>query len=477
MTAVPDQLKQAIEAAGQTQVLKFWDKLTDDEKAPLLKQLEAIEFDKVNEYFKRCMAPPSETDEKVKSDSRLKPVPKENTGSAITGDAESKKNWRTKGLQAVAAGEVAVLLLAGGQGTRLGSSAPKGCYDVGLPSKKSLFQIQAEKIRRVAKLAQDQAGLSEKPVIPWYVMTSGPTDAPTQEFFEMNNYFGIPKEQITFFQQGVLPCLDFEGKIMLESKGKVAVAPDGNGGLYKALTNNGIIADMEKKGVKHVHAYCVDNVLVKVADPGFLGFAIEQGVQCAAKVVPKRSPDESVGVVCMYDGKNQVIEYSEITETTANRTNEDGSLTFNAGNIANHYYSMDYLKKTCEEDVEKLVHHVAKKKIPYADEEGNTVKTTTPNGIKMELFIFDVFPMCEKFAIYECARNEEFSPLKNAPGSGSDCPETCRQDYLDACHRWLQAAGAEMSKTAEIEISPLTSYDGEGLDEYKGQKLNQEMIL
>ncbi|CRK18162.1 hypothetical protein BN1723_019396, partial [Verticillium longisporum] len=193
--------------------------------------------------------------------------------------------------------------MAGGQGTRLGSSAPKGCFNIDLPSNKSLFQIQAERIRKVQELAAAKAGASTPAVVPWYVMTSGPTRGPTQEFFEKNSYFGLDKANVVIFEQGVLPCISNEGKILLESKGRVAVAPDGNGGLYQALVVSNVLSDMGSRGIEHIHAYCVDNCLVKVADPVFIGFSAAKNVDIATKVVRKRAANESVGLILQKNGK------------------------------------------------------------------------------------------------------------------------------------------------------------------------------
>ena len=268
-----------------------------------------------------------------------------------------------------------------------------------------------------------------------------------------------------------------DGKVILETPSKVAVAPDGNGGLYAALRQplsvtdkkHTVLSDLKKRGVLYVHAYCVDNCLVKVADPVFLGYCIEKQADCAAKVVPKAYPTESVGVVARRGDKFSVVEYSEISPEQAERRDpKTGELAFRAGNIANHFYTTTFLNAV-ESFEDELAFHIARKKIPFVDEQGQTIKPSKPNGMKLEMFVFDVFPFTKRFAVLEVARNEEFSPLKNAPGTGSDDPETSRRDLLSQHRRFLQRAGASVADSVDIEISPLVSYAGEGLQSVKGK--------
>ncbi|EAU92554.1 UDP-N-acetylglucosamine diphosphorylase [Coprinopsis cinerea okayama7 len=472
-----DKLQQRYEEAGQAHLFKFWSKLTEQERSQLQAQLQALDIERVNRVFKKAVAAEAEiTDPSVQAQS-IGPLPKEASESVT--NAEKAREWRKIGLDAISRNEVGVLLMAGGQGTRLGSSAPKGCYDIGLPSHKSLFQYQAERLARLQEVAAQERG---KPtgsvVIPWYIMTSGPTRPDTEEFFKKNNYFGLDPKNVIFFEQGTLPCLTMEGKVILETPSRVAVAPDGNGGLYAATRsplssqdpNRTVLSDLSDRKILYVHAYCVDNCLVRVADPVFLGYSIAKQAECAAKVVPKTSPAESVGVVALRGGKFSVVEYSEISKEQAERRDpETGELAFRAGNIANHFYTTAFLKRV-QEFEDELAFHIARKKIPHTNlETGEFIKPSKPNGMKLELFVFDVFPFTERFSVLEVDRHEEFSPLKNAPGTGSDDPETSRRDLLAQHKRFLESAGAKVADGVEIEISPLVSYAGEGLESVKGK--------
>lgn len=462
-------LQEKYTRAGQGHVYNFYSKLSAEEQQSLDRQLSKLDPVEINDIAKLA-------GDYTESEGVIEPLPAQVVASMLDSDPADLESWRKQGLEAVANGQVAVLLLAGGQGTRLGSSAPKGCYNIGLPSNKSLFQLQAERIAKVARLAGEACGRSGCRV-PWYIMTSGPTRAPTEAFFKENNYFGLPSSDVIFFEQGVLPCLTKDGKIILESAGKVAVAPDGNGGVYKALYESGVLDDLKTRGIEHVHMYCVDNSLVKVADPSFIGFAAARKADVAVKVVRKRNAGESVGLIVSKDGAPGVIEYSEISKELAEAKDENDPslLKLRAANIVNHYYSTAFLLKTVDL-AKQLPYHVANKKIPYADEStGETVKPSSPNGIKLEQFVFDIFPQVslDKFASLEVARQDEFSPVKNGPGSGEDCPETARDDLLAEGARWLKAVGAT---SQPIEIYPSVSYSGEGLESFAGKQVNERYL-
>lgn len=430
--------------------------LSEEERKVLDGQLKELpEPSVLKEMFEKAMS----TDMKLKEEGKesgLKAVDPESILEASKGSSQWKK-WHETGMAALKRGECAVVTLAGGQGTRLGSSAPKGCYKIGLPSEASLFQLQAERVLKIEKLSKMNGPLS------WYIMTSAPTHQATVDFFEQNSYFGLKQEQIVFFQQGVLPAFDMEGRILMTSRGKISVAPDGNGGIYKALEKEGVLEDMKRKGVKYVHMYCVDNCLVKVGDPAFIGACIESGSDCAAKSVEKSEPSESVGVFCRNQkGKLIVAEYSELDAQSAQAVDpKTGRLVFGEANIANHFFTVDFLSKLGEGGL-SLPYHVARKKIPAIDAETGEAGVTA--GVKLEAFIFDVFERASKPMLFRVPRMEEFAPLKNAPGTLKDSPEYCANLLFSLHRKYLQDAGVEVQEDGKYEISASLTYEGEGLE-------------
>ena len=473
-------LKEKFDSAGQGHVFDFWDELRPEEKGIIYQQLLSIDPEHINEIAEEALHPPKAEGED--KNPRLEQLPESATMSTIDSKADELDTWYRSGLKLISENKVGVVLMAGGQGTRLGSSAPKGCYNIGLPSEKTLFQLQAERIWKLEQLAAKAHG-KEEVTIPWYIMTSGPTRRTTKHFFEEHKYFGLNRNNVLFFEQGVLPCVDMEGKILLESKSRVAVAPNGNGGLYTALFGSGMVQDMQKRGIQHIHAYCVDNCLVRVADPTFIGFSAEKEVDIATKVVRKRNAKEKVGMILQKNGKPDVVEYSEIDNETAEAKDPKDSklLKFRAANIVNHYYSYSFLE-SIPSWAHRLPHHVAKKKIPYVDEKGTEIKPTEPNGIKLEQFVFDCFPLLsmDKFACMEVKREDEFSPLKNAKGTGEDDPDTSRYSILRQGKEFVEAAGATVTSENEndgVEVSPLISYGGEGLEFLNGRAIKAPAVI
>lgn len=455
------EVRGRYEKHGQSQVFDYYETLSASEQQSLLSQLSSIKVESISDLLASAQDQHS-SDETISAFTG--PVGRATTDSALVTKCQSL------GMQAIREGKVAALVLAGGQGTRLGFDGPKGLYDIGLPSGRTLFQLMAERILKLTQLASDQT-TSTKP-IPFYIMTSPLNHQPTKDYFETSKYFGLSKHDVFFFQQGMLPCLTTDGKIILEAKHKVAMAPDGNGGIYPSLQSSGALQDMKNRGIAYLHVFSIDNALVKPADPVFVGYCLEQHADCGNKSVWKSHAHEKVGVVATKGGRPCIVEYSEISKELAEATDDQGILLFGAGNICNHFYTLDFIYDTILPNMGNL-YHIAHKKIPYYDEtQQTTVTPSSNNGIKLETFIFDVFPWSSRFAVLEVNRDEEFAPVKNKSGSTSDSPDTAREMISALCQSWVKAAGGKVvaksdeTETSSIcEIAPSTSYAGEGLEE------------
>ncbi|KAJ1532235.1 hypothetical protein ONE63_000852 [Megalurothrips usitatus] len=473
-----ENLKNILTKHNQQHLLRFWDKLSEAERSDLSRDLREVNIEEVCSYFERAVKSVEECTKKL--DNRMKPIPPEASGSVLKSSKEELDAYRAEGLRLISEGKVGVLLMAGGQGTRLGVTYPKGMYDIGLPSHKPLFQIQAERIRRVEELAFQHTG--KKGSVMWYIMTSEQTMEPTMQFLQSRNYFGLNSSNVMLFEQGMLPCFSMDGKIILDTPSRLSKAPDGNGGLYRAMRNRGVLDDIEKRGITSLHSHSVDNVLVTVADPVFIGYSSLKNASCGVKVVPKAYPAEPVGVVCSVDGKYQVVEYNEITTATAEQRDADGQLTFSAGNICNHYFSSQFLRVFLNEHEKFLQLHVAQKKIPYVDETGVQIKPEKPNGIKIEKFVFDVFQFTDSLVVWEVLREQEFSAVKNSDASEKDCPRVARQDLINLHVGYVEKAGGKIVPGPDgsivCEISPLVSYAGEGLEDIvKGRTFSSPLVL
>mmetsp|Transcript_47476 Transcript_47476/g.85445 ORF Transcript_47476/g.85445 Transcript_47476/m.85445 type:complete len:485 (-) Transcript_47476:229-1683(-) len=461
-------LRDRFEKAGQAHVFKFLEegKLSAEQMMPFIQQLEDLDLDIIAKIHQSALAEATAAAEAVD----LEP-PDDFTCLADT-SAEDIVTWEQMGLEAIGRGEVAACVLAGGQGTRLGFDGPKGCYDIALPSGKPLFQLFVEKCRRLVTLAQEKGGKNAR--LPFLVMTSPINHDATIEFFDKHSYFGMSKDDVWFFKQGTLPCLTPDGKIILESAGVVATAPDGNGGLYPALQKSGCMARLQAAGVRSLHVFSVDNPLCRPADPRFIGYCLARNADCGNKCVWKSSPEEKVGVVAKRGGRSGVVEYSELDEARKNQRDANGRLVFGAGNICNHFFAVDFLADVVIPKMATMF-HLAHKKIPFAGEDGNTVQPESNNGIKLEAFVFDCFAMSSRMAILETSREEEFAPVKNAPGTATDSPDSARAMVSALCRKWVGEAGGvvEGDQDAVLEVSPLVSYAGEGLaDRVKGKVIN-----
>ena len=297
-------------------------------------------------------------------------------------------------------------------------------------------------------------------------MTSDANDAQTRGFFQQHNYFGLNPADVFFFQQGMIPAFATDGRVLLGERDSLALSPDGHGGSLRALSRSGALADMRRRGIEHLSYFQVDNPLVHVVDPLFLGLHDLTQSEMSSKTIPKAGPLEKVGNFVQADGVVQVIEYSDLPEQLARQTNPDGGLRFNEGSIAIHALRVSFVERLNSTGTLSLLWHRAEKKVPYVDEQGNPVKPDKPNAVKLEQFVFDAIPLAKNAIVYTTDRAEEFSPVKNA--EGADSPATCRRDQIRRSARWLRAAGVQVPEKngepdATLEISPLLAVSAEQL--------------
>jgi UDP-N-acetylglucosamine/UDP-N-acetylgalactosamine diphosphorylase len=441
---VPDvtELDLRLAGHGQEHLLRFWDELDDEERVQLAEDIEGIDLDLVD----RLVAALLERGERVDPGTIEEPeVVRPGAEDVLTGRGS------------LAAGEVAVVIVAGGQGTRLGFDGPKGCYPIGPVTDRSLFQIHAEKVVALGR----RHGVS----VPLYVMTSPQNHAETAAFFDDHDSFGV--EHLRLFVQGEMPAVDrLTGRILLAERGRVALSPDGHGGTIRALERSGALAEMADGGIRTIFYLQVDNPLIAIGDPGFLGVHRRLGAEMSSKVVRKTDPAEKVGLVVVRDGRQEMIEYSDLPGELAERRRADGGLELWAGSMALHLIDLAFAMRLAEGDG-RLPFHRADKPVPYVDERGTAVEPVTPNAVKFEQFIFDALPLASLAVVVETDRDTEFEPLKNASGPAS--PDTVRARLSALYAGWLEAAGVDVPRGEDgapdhpIEISPLVALDAADL--------------
>ncbi|MBN9518516.1 UDPGP type 1 family protein [bacterium] len=437
MTQVPPELLHRLTAHGQQHVVAGWDALPAADRAALAAQLAGLDLGELDALYRRkdephTVLPPRD---------RIAPVPIQ--------PAQASAADTARGEDALRRGEVAALVVAGGQGTRLGSDKPKGMFPVGPVSGATLFRVHAEKVLALSR----RYG---KPV-PLLVMTSPATHDETEANFRAERFFGLAAADVFFFQQGTMPAVDLAtGKLLLERPGKLFQSPNGHGGTLTALAETGLLARLKARGVKHVFYFQVDNPLVKVCDPGFVGRHVAADAEASSKVVVKEQPGEKVGILAAIDGRCGIIEYSDLPDAMAAERDADGKLTFRAGSPAIHLFSVPFLERVTARGT-GLAYHLARKKVPFYDPTANrAVEPAGVNALKFELFVFDALPMADRWLAVETPRAEEFAPLKN--GSGPDSPETVRA-AISALHAgWLEAAGVP-THGHPVEVSPLLALD------------------
>lgn len=389
--------EKELEKRGQGHLLRHIAELNGGERAAFLKQISEIDWETLA------------LSDKTAKRGEIRPI----EGLTLEQIAERREEFSAVGREAVAQGKVAAVLLAGGQGTRLGSDAPKGTFNIGVTRPLYIFEQQIENLKTVCR----ECGA----YVPLLVMTSEKNDTATREFFAEHAYFGYPAEYVRFFVQAMSPCVDLEGKILLESRGKLSLSPNGNGGWYSSLERAGLLSDRLLCNTEWFNVYGVDNVLQRIADPVFLGATIESGKLCGAKVVRKCAPAERVGVLCLQDGLPSVVEYYELDEETARLRDERGDLVYSYGVILNYLFNA---KKLREIAAEKIPVHAVKKKIPYLAPDGSTVTPAQENGWKFETLILDMVRLMGSCLPFEVEREREFAPIKNR--TGTDSVDTAR---------------------------------------------------
>jgi UDP-N-acetylglucosamine/UDP-N-acetylgalactosamine diphosphorylase len=446
MTNASPNLREKLRKHGQEHVLAWWDRLADKERQELVEQLNALDLELLDTLTKQKKVYPLPPPEKIV------PAPVQRLGQDVTEE-------RRLGNQALDRGEVAVLVVAGGQGSRLGFDQPKGMFPIGPVTNHSLFQIHAEKVLALRRR-------HGKP-IPYLVMTSHATDAETRAYFREQRFFGLSPEEVQFFCQGTMPAVDLEsGRLILEAPGRLFTSPNGHGGTLTGLADSGLLDRLGRQGIRHIFYFQVDNPLVKIADPVFLGHHLKAQAEVSSKAVAKQSPGDKLGVFVTVDGRCTIIEYSDLPDDLAQQTDAQGRLRIWAGSPAIHIFSVDFLRRVTQGHA-RIPFHVARKKVPYLGATGKLVQPEKENALKFEMFIFDVLPLAERWTVVETTRREEFEPLKNA--TGPDSPETVKRALSNLAADWLQQAGVTVPRQADgsaavpLEISPLFALDAEEL--------------
>ncbi len=436
---------------GQEHIFRWWEDLCEGGRTELLSQAAQIDFDLVARLAK------GPKEERPSGQAQLEPAPIIRAPRTDEERAGMEKARKT-GEAALAAGKAAALLVAGGQATRLRFEHVKGLYPVGPVSGRYLFQMHAEKVLALSR----RVGRG----LPLYIMTSRATHDVTEAFFAAHGRFGLAEEDFFCIEQGMMPAVDFEGRILLEEKGRIAMSPNGHGGCLCALKESGALADMRRRGIEYVFFFHVDNPLVKVLDPVFLGLHMEAGAEMSGKVVPKRRPEEKVGVVGVAGGKLHVVEYINLTPEQMQARHPDGSLKYAAGAIGAYVLNLAFVERLNEE-AGGLPWHRSRKAAPCIDSEGRAVAPKDKNAIKFETFVFDALPFARHGIMMEVCRNEEFAPIKNR--EGEDSPATALAMLSDYYAGWLQRAGVPLKMDDQglvavpVEINPLFALDEEEL--------------
>lgn len=425
-----------------TDLFKFSNELTNEELTALRNDVESIDLAEIKSVFEK-----SKILSEGSKNSVLAPFPAYIEPDALS---DEYQKYYDIGVKAIKNGEVICITMAGGQGSRLGFTGPKGAFNIGLCGNKSIFEYNAESLIKTVTICKNY--------IDWYIMTSEGNDAETKDWFSSHNYFGYPKEYIHFFCQSEFPVVDLEGNLLLANKHKVLRAPNGNGGIFEGLAKNGILDESISKGVKLAFVHNVDNILVKLCDPMFIGYSIMSDNDAVAKTVMKKGPYEKAGVYSLRDNKPSIIEYTEVSEEMANAKNPDGTYEFGDVNVGIYAFKLDSIKAALSKG---LPYHPAYKKVKHLDEYGNEFTAETPDCIKFEMFLFDIFDHFKNISIFRVKRENEFAPCKNK--EGEDSPKTARNLYM---------------KLNKIKMqNPIVEMDGDEMTRIIWQKIKEIVLL
>lgn len=395
-----ESVKNLLTEYNQEHILKYYNELDENQRCELLRQIGGIDFALLDALKNKS----------ADNKGEIQPI------SAVTIEdiAANNDKYLNTGIAAIKSGKVAAVLLAGGQGTRLGFDKPKGMFNIGKTKELYIFQCLVNNLMDVVKLSGTW--------IPFVIMTSEKNNKDTVNFFKEHNYFGYNSEYVNFFIQDMAPSVDFNGKIYMEGKDKISSSPNGNGGWFSSLVRSGIFDKLRSQGVEWLNVFAVDNVLQRIADPRFIGAVIATGSDSGSKVVSKAAPEEKVGVMCLEDGKPSIVEYYELTDEMTYQRLDNGQLAYRYGVILNYLFHMDRL---VDINKEKMPVHIVDKKIPYIDENGNYITPEKPNGYKFETLILDMIHFNKTCLPYEVERDKEFAPVKNK--EGVDSVDTARE--------------------------------------------------
>ena len=405
-----ENAKNKLKESAQEHILDYYDELNDSQKEALLRQIDETDFSVTSKVIN------GKAEDKRGVITPIKAM-------TLTEINASKEHFKSLGLEAIRAGKVSAVLLAGGMGTRLGSDDPKGMYNIGITKNVYIFERLIGNLMDVV----NQTGS----YIHLFVMTSEKNHDKTVDFFEKMNYFGYDRDYVVFFKQEMAPAADYNGKVYMETKSRMATSPNGNGGWFTSMAKSGVLDIIHENGIEYLNVFAVDNVLQRIADPVFLGAVLAKGCAVGSKVVKKAAPDEKVGVMCLEDGKPSIVEYYELTDEMRDARDKDGNPAYNFGVILNYLFRVRDLEEIMEKHMPL---HIVEKKIPYMDEAGNFVKPEEPNGYKFETLVLDMIHLMDNCLPFEVIRNREFAPIKNKTGV----------DSVDTARALLKENGVEL---------------------------------